>query len=417
MDSAQQQTSWILRRVGFGATGDDLDRAASVGIDVLLDELFEPDSAGVPTVESPFQNLDRSPAADPRRAIGQSITAWFDRMTNPVRTTTEWLAWYWHGHLVSSMSEVKIAALMGDQIDLFRTLGSGPLDELLRSITTDVAMLVYLDGARSTGVSPNENYGRELLELFSLGVGNYDERDVQAAAAALTGWTIDRSTRTTIFVPRRHDSSPHDLLSATGVNDVDSVIDAVIAEPACAEFITGRLAGVVLGDGQQDAAVRELATSFREDDANVGRLVRRLVERGLDGASSPVVVAPVPWLAHVSRVAGVSFRARELYGFLKALEQMPLFPPNVAGWPNPERWLSASATSSRVLVANAVADEADPSSAAMSAANAGDLDALAYSLGIPQGFSTSTRQALDEVGASGRSLLALALATPDLVIA
>ena len=109
-------------------------------------------------------------------------------------------------------------------------------------------MLVYLDGRTSTAEAPNENYGRELLELFALGVGNYTEDDVQAAARALTGWVVARRFDSARFVPGRHDRTPQTLLGVDGVTDVDSVIEAVVAHPAHPRFVARRIVREYLGD-------------------------------------------------------------------------------------------------------------------------------------------------------------------------
>ena len=408
--------AWVLRRVGFGATVADLERAAGVGIEVFLDELFDPDGQGIADDGDPWAGIDVPLTLESPRDVAPSIAAWLDRFRTASRPTKEWLAWFWHGHLVSSFATVRSPRRMVNQIRLFRELGVGPLQPLLRAITIDPAMLRYLDGATSTGRNPNENYGRELLELFALGVGNYTEADVQAAARALTGWTGRRTDEESFFVPRRHDDSPQSFLGNEGVHDVDTVIEAIVADASCPPFIVGALAEVVLGSGVAARVAVEETELFVADGLSVGPLLRRLVERGLAGEHEPIVLTPVPWLVGAMRATETTLGLRAMAGLLRSAGQVPFVPPNVAGWPVGDAWLTSSATVARLEASRVLADSASEASAPVVAASAGDLDQLARALGRPEGFSTTTADALLNADVSGRSLLALALSSPELVV-
>ena len=409
--------AWTLRRVGFGATSFDLDRAGSIGLDAFVDELFDPSSRGVPDDGDPWQGVDLPLRFESPRDIAPPIAAWLTRMATASRPVSEWLAWYWHGHLVTSLTSVRSPLGLVNQIRLFRDLGRGPFAPLLRAITIDAAMLRYLDGDRSTGTRPNENYSRELLELFALGVGNYSEADVVAGARALTGWTRPRGTVDSVLVARRHDDSPQDYLGESGVNDVDSVIDAVTSHPACARFIARSLAETILGAGVAVRVETAEAEAFANDGLDVAPLIRRLVERGLAGEHEPVVLAPVPWIVAAVRSTDADLDLQNLAGILRSGGQVPFLPPNVAGWPTGEAWLSSSAVVARLEAARIIAEAAAADGVALRAAEVGDLDDLARALGRPEGFSLSTSNALLAADVRGRTLLTLALSTPDLVIA
>jgi uncharacterized protein (DUF1800 family) len=413
---AEIAAAWILRRVGFGATVDDLERAADIGIEKFLDQLFDPDGQGIIDDGDPWAGIDVPLIIESPRDVAPSIAAWLDRFRTASRPTAEWMAWFWHGHLVSSFATVRSPRRMVNQIRLFRDLGAGPLQPLLGAITIDPAMLRYLDGGTSTGRNPNENYGRELLELFTLGVGNYTEADVQAAARALTGWTARRRAEESVFVPRRHDNSPQSFLGKEGVHDVDTVVEAIVEDAACPRFIVGALAEAVLGTGLAPETTSTEAELFAVNNLTVGPLVRRLVERGLAGASEPIVLTPVPWLVGAIRMTESTLDLRAMSRLLRSAGQIPLVPPNVAGWPTGDAWLTSSATVARLEASRVLADEAGRNSAPMVAAAAGDLDELARALGRPEGFSTTTNDALLDADVTGRSLLALALSTPELVI-
>jgi uncharacterized protein (DUF1800 family) len=409
--------AWVLRRVGFGATAQDLSRAADIGLTAFLDELFEPDLKGVPDDGDPFSNLDLAIRVGSPQDVATGVFAWFDRMTTHNRPVTEWLAWFWHGHLVSSLSIVKSPAGMAKQISMLRDLGGGSMRPLLRAITIDPAMLRYLDGNRNTGRAPNENYSRELLELFALGVGNYTEADVLAGAKALSGWIQRRNAPLDVqFIARRHDDTPQNYLGAGGVHDLDSVIDAVVAHPACPHFITQSLGAAVLGPTAISGLGSSIAETFKADDMRVRSLVRSLVELGIDGASEPIALSPIPWIVGAIRSTGARIPRRQLGKLVRSAGQVPMNPPNVSGWPTGDAWFSTSSTAARLEAARLIADATQLGSAPLEAADKVDLEALARSLGRPEGFSSSTANALLATETTGKTLLALALSTPEMVI-
>ena len=206
-EADRQTIAWLHRRAGWGLGPGELDARATDGVQATIDRLVDPDHHGVPKSPDPWANADlevpnvresdssaaHKQARDHLRREGESaIEAWLDQLIATPRPLVDWMAWFWHGHFVSGLDKVRLPLLMVQQLRTYRSLALAPFPELVRAATTDAAMLVYLDGATSTGDQPNENYGRELLELFTLGLGNYTEDDVQAGARALTGWTVPR---------------------------------------------------------------------------------------------------------------------------------------------------------------------------------------------------------------------------------
>ena len=416
MDSDETAAAWVCRTIGFGATVDDLDRARAIGIDRFVEELLDPVPADVTADDDPWTGLDLELVASGPRAMAPAVLAWIARMRNHRRPFEEWLPWFWHGHLVSSFLGVRSPAGLVDQVRLFRRLGAGSFPGLLRAVTIDAAMLRYLDGDRSTADRPNENYSRELLELFALGIGNFTESDVQAGAAALTGWTRTRRTGEIRFVPVRHDSTPQSYLGAEGVHDLDTVIDAVVAHPACAEHLVNSFATAILGRSLTGSELSLEATEARREGLAIVPLVRRLVTIGLAGGRDASVLPYLPWLIGLLRTTQSNIGTADLAGRIRAGGQAPFFAPTVAGWPSGSAWLSTSVTTARLETANILADNASDDCAPLQAAESTDLTELARSLGRPAGFSPTTIAALESSGQQGRTLLALAMSTPDLVI-
>lgn len=417
-EQTEAQAAWVLRRVGFGATVADLDWARTIGLNAFLNELFEPDAHGVAEDGDPWADVELAERVLSRNDVAPLIAGWLERMLDHTRPVTEWLAWFWHGHLTSSISIVKSPLAMANQIRLFRDIGGGPLRDLLGAITIDAAMLRYLDGNQNTGRAPNENYSRELLELFALGNGNFTEADVLAGAKALSGWTRTReSIAESQFRPRRHDDTPQTYLGVNGVNDVDTVIDAVVAHEACARFITRSLGEMILGPTAVATAEDAEAAAFAADDLAVLRLVRRLVEIGIGGQADVVAVSPLLWIVGALRATETRLPQRQLTNLIRLGGQVPMAPPNVSGWPTGDAWFSTSSTAARLQAARLIADASPTDSAPSVAANRRDLDALARSLGLPLGFTAPTADALLATETSGKTLLALALSTPDLAVA
>ena len=413
----EEAVAWILCRVGFGATTADLDHAVVIGFDAFLEELFEPEEAGIPDDGDPWAGLDLPVLAKSPKDGLPVVQAWLARMLTASRPAREWLAWFWHGHLVTSLASVRSPLAMANQIRLFRELGSGEFGTLLRAVSIDSAMLRYLDGDKSTGSNPNENFSRELLELFSLGIGNYSEADVTAGALALTGWSRKRGEVKVQFFPGRHDNSSHDYLGTSGVHDLDTVIAAVTGHGSCGPFIVRSLAEQILGPTHAEAAVAQEVDQFVREGLLIGPLLRRLVEKGaIAGGSGPQIISPVPWLVGAIRATNADVDSLAMVRLLRTAGQTPMLPPNVSGWPSGDAWLTTSGTVARLNMAGVVAKQADSQSAPIQAASAGDIAQLARSLGRPAGFSGSTTTALEDSGTTGRSLLSLALSSPDMVV-
>ena len=344
------------------------------------------------------------------------IAAWLDHLATTTTPLVDRLAWTLHGWLVSSMAKVTSPAQMVNQIRLYRALGAGRFPDLLRAVSTDPAMLAYLDGRDSTAGAPNENFSRELMELFALGVGSYTEADVQAGARALTGWTAAPAGTTSAFHAQRHDDTPQRYLGSTGVHDVDSVIAAIQTHPAHPTFVATRVAREVLGTDDPDT-VRSLAAAYEAGDRRLDAVVVSAARMGVQGQPAPVVLAPVPWLAIVRRSTGVETAPTTTVSALRTAGQLPLGPPNVAGWPRDTAWFSTSTVVARADLAAIVAHATADDHPTMAAASGGDLDSLADLLGVPDGhFGTATTAALDGA-ATPRLRLALALTSPEVVVA
>ena len=420
----------LHRRLGFGTTGVGIDAALARGLSAEVTRLVDPAGAGLPAPPDAWDGVDLEFVKGKVAATTASmVDGWLARMRTTEWPVAERLAWFWHGHFVSAMAKVRTPAYLADQIRLFQTAGAGPFASLLRAVTIDPAMLVYLDLRDSTAKDPNENYGREMLELFTLGrTAGYTEADVQAAARALTGWTVPAGRERVgpaKFVARRHDDSSQTLVGLGGAHDLDTTVAAVAGHPACARWIAGRLARAVIGPDVEDAVVAGLADRFRASGLVVSSLIADLAAQlaaGVDGG--PVVLAPVPWLVMAERACGVAAPGRERVTLLRAAGQLPLDPPNVGGWPSGDAWFGSSTVVARfnlasVIAGNAVAgaDGIAPDAApVVLAARSGEHDVLAHALGLGAPFGPETTAQLSAV-VDPASRIVLALTSPEFVLA
>ena len=416
--------AWLARRAGFGLAPMELDAQVVAGVASTLDRLVDPDRQGVAPAPDPWATLDLS-GIDPRNVSnelrGGVISGWLGAMATTPRPLMEWMRWFWHGHFVTSQTVVHDPRMIVTQLRMLGDLAMGDFRTLLRAVTVDPAMLVYLDGTRNRRHQLNENYAREVLELFSLGIGSFSEDDVGSSAHAFTGWYVDVRTGESRFAADRHDDTLQQYLGRAGVHDVETAIDAIVEQSACAPFITARLARALLGPEVDSGLIDRLAGEFRQSGLQIRPLVRSILEVGLDGASTSMITTPVPWAVAASRATGfdLTARPREVINALRAAGQLPTVAPNVGGWPSGRAWLTSSATMARVEMSGGLAAAAAIDNPARVAAAAGDLDGLADALGRPEGFEPATRAGLRSLGSGpdrSSAVLTVALASPDLVV-
>jgi uncharacterized protein (DUF1800 family) len=420
----REKILWLARRAAFGLAPGELEALDPVGSAAYLDRLVDPDRAGVAPAPDPFAEIVDPTDPQDNRARAEMLQkftySWIDHMVTTPRRLDEMMTWFWHDHFAVQSSVVRSGRLMADHIDTLRRNALGNFRTLIREVTTDAAMLIYLDGAKNTSRAPNENFGRELLELYTMGIGNYTEADVRSAAVALTGWQVLlRDGARVVFNPRLHETRPQALLGKS-VNDVDSVVDTAVDHPATAEFIARKIASFFLGPDIDAALVGRFATTFRNARYEIRPLVRQILQAGLDGASKPVVRSPLVWWVATRRATGVNPDQRVVVRALEAAGQVPGNPPNVGGWPGMTAWLGASPTATRVSLASVAAEATLPTAPALEAAARRDFVRVASLLNVANGFVPSTTAALGQVGACGArpgvGALAVALASPDVLV-
>src|SRR5208282_4912555 len=254
------------------------------------------------------------------------------------------LAFFWHGHFTTSARDERAASLMWRQNELLRRYAAGNFDPFLHAISKDPAMLDYLNNAQNKKQHPNENYAREVMELFTLGIGNYTEDDVQEGARAFTGWTHDGDEF--IFREFQHDYGDKTFLGQTGNFDGDNVLDIILRQPACPRFVAGELFKYLAYDGVDDVLATALGDLFYGNQFELRPLIRTILTSR--GFYSPECIGvqikcPVQLFVGTVRMLGLSMPPEgAVISALSQMGQVPLMPPNVRGWPGGHLWINTS---------------------------------------------------------------------------
>ena len=246
----------LLRRGGFGGSESEVARTAALGAAGAVDGLLHPTEPDAGFAAYP----DVALLYDRAKARASAQLWWLDRMLRTKRPLSEKMTLFWHGHFATSVQKVPAPAMVA-QIDLFRQLGLGRFPALLSAVTRDPAMLIWLDNRANAKAHPNENYAREVMELFALGLGNYTEDDVKEAARAFTGWTIDKDQRAA-FVPARHDDGIKTVLGKSGRLDADDVVAIVVSQPVHQRFIARKLLEFFVYSDPEPELTESLAQTY-----------------------------------------------------------------------------------------------------------------------------------------------------------
>jgi uncharacterized protein (DUF1800 family) len=368
-----QQAAHLLRRAGFGGTPDQVEYLTGLGRLRAVETLVNYDRIAVPTDKPPVERAGM-PDRDDLRGLTEEERQkvrmermqreqvqlhllrrwWVQRMVETPRPLEEKMTLFWHGHFTSGAREVKSAWLLWRQNDLFRRNAVGNFRTLLFEVSKDPAMLLYLDNARNVNRKPNENYARELMELFTMGIGHYGERDIQEAARAFTGWSIDRDTGEFVFRPRLHDYGPKTVLGVTGNLNGGDVIDIILQRPETAEFIVRKLWSFFAGDEPPRSVLRSLTTTFRKSNYEIKPLLRAMFLNSAfysDAVMYAHVKSPVELL--VGQLRALEVAPIDLDGMLLGLRLMgqDLFqPPNVKGWDGGLAWINTATLYNRYNV-------------------------------------------------------------------
>ena len=384
----------LLRRAGFGATREELEGYAAKGYETTVEELLYPEKAPAALSD---EDLIRRYHIDENAMQNKDSaqTYWLYRMVNTRRPLEEKLTLFWHGVFATAYSKLERARALLRQLDMFRRFGLGNFNTLLLELSMDPAMIFWLDNKDNHDNAYNENFGRELLELFSMGVGNYTEQDVYEASRAFTGWTMQNAAYITARVSRAsnwpygkfdwqflyrdedHDDGEKTFLGHTGVFNGQDIIDIVCRQPATARFLSRHLYNFFVADEPQvpawetapprdQAAIDTLVEAYFESNYDIRSMLRVLFNSDFfKNARFAKVKSPAEVVVGTVRLAGgFRFPAVEdidLANQMAAMGQELINPPSVEGWHTGAEWVTTGSLVDRVnFAANQMGDLSKP---------------------------------------------------------
>ena len=369
-DNGLSLIAHLYRRAGFGATYPELESSLAKGYEATVEELLHPENA--PEWDD---GLFRRYHVDQNSLmlIESSQANWLYRMINTKRPLEEKMALFWHGLFATAYGKLNHAKAVVNQTNTFRRHGLGQFQDLLLELSRDPAMIFWLDNKDNHKDAPNENYGRELLELFSLGIGNYSEEDVKSCARAFTGWTIAnqdymsvRASRDSIwphgrldwqfeYRPEDHDDSPKTFLGITGRFNGEDILDLICHRPPASWHLAKKLYEFFVSDEPNHSAIQELAEEYRRTRGDVRSVMRVLFLSDFfrsEAVRYARVKSPAELVAGTARLAGSygepDWSIVNLAQDANFMGQEILNPPTVEGWHTGVEWVDTGTLVERV---------------------------------------------------------------------
>ncbi len=356
------QAQYLLMRTGFGASREEILQALVLSKADMINILFEdkplPDPPG-DWVTEPYilRGLSLEEKQKKQRQNGVNIsnlnTWWIDQMISHGITESgrknlsflrEKMTLFWHGHFVVERTTVKVAQYLYIYNDTLRRNALGNFRTFVKEMCKDPAMLIYLNGLENDTRHPNENFARELLELFTMGIDNYTELDVKEASRAFTGWQINQEILKTYYLPNRHDDGTKTFLGQTGNFDGDDIVDIIFEQDVTAIFICRKLYKFLVSPDVVDERVETLADIFRTHDYEIKPVLRAIFESDYfydEENVGAIIKSPAQFVFSLVRhFSALEANRTYIYNSLHVLGQALFLPPNVAGWPGQRNWIS-----------------------------------------------------------------------------
>ncbi len=343
----------LARRTMFGATRAQLEHMVSQGLEATLEQLF---NYGLePYPDNPFQPIT---SMEDSEQVQLSQRRWLFEMIHTEQPFREKLALFWSNHFVIGVDKVRRASMLAQYLETLYTHGLSSFQTLTLATSQTPAMLRYLDNNQNKKAKPNENFARELLELFTLGIGHYTEDDVSAAARAFTGWTFDGKSDNPVFIfnEKHHDTASKTFLGETGHFTGEDIIERAAHYETTAFFVSQKIWRGFVANTVDANAAKELARTFRESKGDLKAVFRDVFSSQIFFESSgQLIKSPLDYIVGTLRSFEVApldkERYKKFHQVLAGLGQAPLAPPHVAGWIGGRSWISDSTLLSRINLA------------------------------------------------------------------
>lgn len=354
MASHQTKIQHLLLRAGFGETPENLQNLIKKDIQTVVDRLFD-DSKNFKELNYlpyPLNEKEQKKGAGGAKQVKLFIKSfaemeqlneqWIFKMTYTKAVLREKMTFFWHNHFATS---IQIAYLMQVQNNTLRTNALGNFKTMLHAISKDPAMIIYLNNQQNVKDQPNENFAREVMELFTLGEGNYTEKDIKEAARAFTGWTTNKMGNFE-FVEKKHDFGEKEFMGKKGNFNGEEIIDILLENPQTAKYITTKLYKEFVNAKVDKVRVHHLATAFFESGYDIEKLMRSIFTADWfydDENIGSKICSPVEMIVRFKKYLEIEFlELKYLLNFQKGLGQVLFFPPNVAGWKGDTHWIDSA---------------------------------------------------------------------------
>ncbi len=347
MERNTLQIRHLFLRAGFGLSPGEWQRWKLASLEQAVEHLFS-EAANAKQLQLTTENgLTEADKKERRKAdrklLMRQNADWVAHMASGTSNALlEKMSLFWHGHFACIQRQPKLAA---QQLRTIRQHALGSFRDLVHAISKDPAMIRFLNNQQNKKAKPNENFARELMELFTIGRGNYTEQDIKEAARAFTGWSSTLLGKYK-FRRRQHDFGPKVFMGHKGRFNGDEIIDIILEQPATARFIVRKIYRYFVNEQIDEARVEQLAETFYADDYHIGRLMRRIFTSSWFYAPVNIgrkIKSPIELMVGIMRTLQVEFDSSLTLIFIeKALGQILFRPPNVAGWPGGKSWIDNS---------------------------------------------------------------------------
>ena len=372
--------SHLLRRAGFGASRKDVENYAQKEYEEIVEDLLTPEKSPEYDVDFISRYFMGTVTSD---SFGQTQAAWIYRMINTPRPLEERMTLFWHHLFATGWNKHEHAMTCVQQIDMFRTICLSDMTTILIALSKDPNMICWLDNSENHKDAPNENYGREIMELFSMGVGNYTENDVKNAALAFTGWTFTQPiplyptghyASNFKYEESRHNQDFKKFLGHSGNFNGEDVIDIIVHQPATANFICRHIYNFFVEDEAQvpawnivapknPEAIKDLTDSYHKSNGNITEILRTLFNSDwFKNSKFQHLKSPAELVGHTLKISG---NLREIkpgiLDYVSAITNMGqhlLNPPTVEGWHTGKEWIDGGTLNERINFA--VSEMNDP---------------------------------------------------------
>jgi uncharacterized protein (DUF1800 family) len=362
----------LLWRAGFGPMAENIASLDNMSTKKLWKTLQETSRdkpvdfniAHNPRTDKAYMNADGTPMnygkldAVTRKLIAQQYRndlkdmniAWLNNMINSKAQLREKIAFFWHGHFACRINN---ALSSQELINIIRTNALGNFGDLLRAVSKSPAMISFLNNQQNKKDHPNENFAREVMELFTLGIGNYTENDVKESARAFTGWSLGQDAEF-IFRPRLHDDGTKTILGNTGNFNGDDVLNILLKNPQTANFICTKIYKFFVNENVDDSKVKLLASRFYKNNYDISTLLDDIFTSDWFYEEKNIAVkikSPVELMVGIRRYIPLVMDNDDTQLFFqKVLGQTLFYPPNVAGWPGGKNWIDSSTLMVRLQI-------------------------------------------------------------------